>query len=99
MSECDGDMYSVDIQLDNSDAKLRWNVKGIKKNGKFKKIIANGSVSGANNYKSRTMCLPKDACYRVTMKNLGGDWLSRGHGTRFYRIKKNGKSVECMFRT
>ena len=91
--QCDGDMYELDFQKDNSKNVLNFHVKQKDRNGYYKKTIKSGKVRKALKYKSREICVPKDQCYQVIVRTSSSQGLCCGSGTGFFRIKKKNKTV------
>lgn len=94
-SECDGDIFQIQMQKDNSQPWFKFVVKGQNAKGKFQRKIMRGNLKQPNEYTVTDICVPKDECYQLTLRDMGNDGLCCDYGIGFYKIFKNGKQVEA----
>eukprot|EP00557_Chaetoceros_sp_GSL56_P002353 CAMPEP_0176488108 /NCGR_PEP_ID=MMETSP0200_2-20121128/6528_1 /TAXON_ID=947934 /ORGANISM="Chaetoceros sp., Strain GSL56" /LENGTH=342 /DNA_ID=CAMNT_0017885059 /DNA_START=221 /DNA_END=1249 /DNA_ORIENTATION=+ len=87
-AECDGQVYHVHLQKDNSRSRLKFVLRGQNSNGFFQKRIEKGNLKQPNGYTIREICVPKDQCIRLILRDMGNDGLCCDHGISFYKITK-----------
>lgn len=91
-NECDGEVFQIHLQKDNSRPRLKFVVKGQDKNGSFKKRIAKGKLKQPNQYVIREICVPRDQCVRLILRDRANDGLCCDHGIGFYKIIQRGNN-------
>jgi hypothetical protein len=92
--ECDGDLFQIDAQKDNSTAALRFNIKKKNDTNRYKISVKKAVINQRNGYKSRSVCIPKNQCYKLIIVDKGHDGLCCSNGTGFVRISRNGEQIK-----
>ena len=85
---------SLGIQLDNSNDRVRWNIKRRNKAGNFKKLMKRGVEKGARSSSMKNICLKKGFCYRLTVIDTGKDGLCCKRGKGKYVLGVNNELIK-----
>lgn len=90
-NDCDGDVFQIHLQKDNSRPHVKFVVKGQNRKGLFRKKITAGNLIQPNEYMVREICVPKNQCVQLILRDKGNDGLCCDHGIGFYKIILQGK--------